>query len=119
MMIEIKIEEVWKKLIYPNSINNYEVSSCGKFRNINNHRIYKFKLTNGYLTTKVRLINSKYKDQGIHRLVAYTFIENPNNKPFVNHKDGNKSNNHIDNLEWVTQSENTQHYYNELKTIQS
>lgn len=45
----------------------------------------------------------------IHRMVAIAFIENPMNKKFVNHKDGNKQNNHVDNLEWVTQSENELH----------
>ena len=47
----------------------------------------------------------------IHRLVALMFIPNPYNKPAVNHKDGNKSNNYIWNLEWVTNSENVQHAY--------
>lgn len=45
----------------------------------------------------------------LHRLVALTFIPNPANKPEVNHKDGNKANNHIDNLEWVTRYENQYH----------
>lgn len=45
----------------------------------------------------------------VHRLVALTYIPNPNNKPCINHKDGNKLNNHISNLEWVTVQENNAH----------
>lgn len=55
----------------------------------------------------------KPKNTFIHRLVAEHFIPNPENKPVVNHKDNNPLNNHVDNLEWVTESENTLHSYNE------
>lgn len=51
----------------------------------------------------------------IHRLVACAFIPNPQDKEIVNHKDGNKKNNVQPNLEWMTGSENTQHYYDEIK----
>jgi hypothetical protein len=55
-----------------------------------------------------------YKDKRpkrilLHRILIETFIPNPENKPFCNHKDGNKLNNSLDNLEWCTTSENTQH----------
>jgi len=53
----------------------------------------------------VRLtINGKRKGYAIHRLVAQTFLDNSKNLPIVNHKDGDKTNNKVENLEWVTQS---------------
>lgn len=60
----------------------------------------------GYM--RVRIKGRHYK---IHRLVAETFIPNPENKREVNHKDGNKLNNRADNLEWATRSENQKHAY--------
>lgn len=51
-------------------------------------------------------VKTKYQ---AHRLVALAFIPNPDNKPFINHIDGNKSNNNADNLEWCTASENVTH----------
>ena len=51
------------------------------------------------------------KNRNVHRVIAETFIPNPNNLPCVNHKDGNKLNNSVDNLEWCTHSENTLHSY--------
>ena len=57
----------------------------------------------GYKTVKVR----GDKNQYVHRLVAQTYLENPENKPQVGHKDHNKENNHLDNLYWCTQKENT------------
>ena len=53
--------------------------------------------------------NGVQKRCRVHRLVAIAFIPNPDNKPYVNHKDGNRSNNHVSNLEWVTASENAIH----------
>ena len=55
--------------------------------------------------------NRIQKIHKIHRLLAEYFIPNPDNKPCINHKDGNKLNNSLDNLEWVTISENTKHAY--------
>jgi len=64
----------------------------------------------GYL--RVRLHDGvSSRDYSVHRLVAEAFVKNPENKPFVNHIDGNKLNNCADNLEWCTASENTLHWY--------
>lgn len=64
----------------------------------------------GYLHVRV-IINGKMKTKPIHRLVAETFLVKPSEKHEVNHIDGNKHNNHVENLEWVTRSENIKHAY--------
>lgn len=62
---------------------------------------------NGFGYKYVMMVkNGKYKQYKVHRLVAEAFIPNPENKPFVNHKDCNRSNNCFTNLEWCTQKEN-------------
>lgn len=67
---------------------------------------------------RVTLCNKgKTKRFLLHRLVALVHIPNPDNKPCVNHKDGNKQNNAVDNLEWVTYSENEYHSYNILGKV--
>ncbi len=64
--------------------------------------------TSGYPTIGL-MINRKRVSKLVHRLIAETFIENPNNFPFVNHKDCNKRNNAIENLEWCTAKMNSKH----------
>lgn len=65
---------------------------------------------NGYSTVCISKDKKVYSKK-IHRLIAEMFIPNPENKPEVNHIDGNKANNNISNLEWCTKSENTKHAY--------
>ncbi len=65
--------------------------------------------TKGNGSTSYYRISYQGKQVSLHRLVAEAFIENPNNKPQVNHIDGNGLNNHVSNLEWCTQQENTDH----------
>lgn len=85
---------------------NYLVSNTGLvFSNLTN-KILKFnRMNNGYLS--VELFNKgKSKRLLVHRIVAQSFIDNPNNYPVINHKDENKYNNNVDNLEWCTQKYN-------------
>jgi hypothetical protein len=79
---------------------------CGKERILKPYLIGV--LSNQYLAVDL-ILKGKRKMPKIHRLVSIYFVENPNDKPQVNHKDGNKLNNHFNNLEWVTPKENTQH----------
>ena len=96
--------EVWKKV---KDNRTYSVSSTGLVRNDKTGRVLKPWICSvGYLTIKFGLYS---KNKLVHRLVATAFISNPDNKPEVNHKDGNKLNNSISNLEWMTRSENIQH----------
>ena len=89
---------------------NYSVTKEGK---VFSHNINAFLAPfncNGYL--RVSLSNkNKFKKYLIHRLVAESFIENTENKPFVNHINGNKSDNRLENLEWCNNSENMIHAY--------
>lgn len=98
-------QEVWKPIKEFESL--YVVSSLGR---ISNHRkiLATQTLPKGYKTIAFK-INQKVYNRLVHRLVAETFIDNPEGKPEVNHKDGDKSNNSISNLEWCTSSENKRH----------
>lgn len=99
--------EEWKTI----DINpNYEVSNFGRVRNKKGHIIKLQVGTYGYLQVNLDF-NGKNKTKKVHRLVAKAFIPNIENKPQVNHIDGNKKNNHINNLEWCTNRENVQHAF--------
>jgi hypothetical protein len=65
----------------------------------------------GYLTVRLRGTSPKFTSTAIHRLVAKSFIPNPENKPEVNHVNGSKTTNTVDNLDWVTSAENSQHAF--------
>ena len=108
------MSEIWKTLIYNRvEYKQFEISTYGRLRNVNTGTIYKFSISTwGYYQVVVTLGSRKNKKTfRINIAVAETFIPNPENKSQVNHKDGDKLNNHVDNLEWVTSSENMLHAY--------
>lgn len=118
----VVMKEVWRDVI--NYSGLYQVSNTGNVRSID--RCVKHS-RNGHINIKGQLIkqrinnrgyyslslckDGKYKHCVVHKLVAESFIKNNSNKPFINHKDGNKLNNLFSNLEWCTCSENNQHAY--------
>jgi hypothetical protein len=99
---------------------NYNIYDNGDVENVLTHKILQGSISeNGYKYYRLSKDNAKHKFYA-HRLVAEAFIPNPNGLPVVNHKDGNKLNNNVDNLEWVTYSENIAHAHkNELITKRS
>jgi hypothetical protein len=122
MSIEILEGEIWKDVVGYEGL--YMVSNLGRIfaheriivRKTKTGKprpcIYKSKILKGgfsgdYLT--ITLCKEIQNSQLIHRIVANNFIENPLNKPCVNHKNGIKSDNRAENLEWVTESENNKH----------
>ena len=79
---------------------NYEISNQGNVKNIKYNRILNpYIKSNGYVAIKLSKYN-KYKEFKIHRLVGLLFVDNPDNKPHINHKDEIKTNNYHTNIEW-------------------
>lgn len=88
----------------------YTISESGDVMNSNRKKPVKAKIDRyGYLRLGIHNGFGKRKWFTIHRLVALTYIPNPNNLPCVNHIDGNKLNNHVSNLEWISVLENVRH----------
>ena len=110
------MEEVWKDVVGYEGL--YQVSNLGRVRSLDR----KTKNRNGLITKRGRILSPFIyggyyciglsvlgckHNKKIHRLVAESFLPNPNNYPIINHKDENKLNNNADNLEWCTYSYNT------------
>jgi HNH endonuclease/NUMOD4 motif-containing protein/CENP-B-like protein len=88
-----------------------EVSNHGRVRSKKDNKILNpFIAHRGHLRISL-YVNGKQGKFYVHRLVAMAFIPNPGNKEFVNHKDGNPANNHVNNLEWATRQENENHAF--------
>ena len=90
-------------------IPEYEVSETGEVRNKNGKVLNVSVSTAGYKQLNLYAEGTKTKHRLVHRIVALTYLSNPEGLPQVNHKDGNKLNNHVDNLEWCTAKQNTRH----------
>lgn len=101
------MEEIWKDIEGFEGL--YQVSNFGRIKRVTTGRILKGDKNNdGYLRVKLYKNNTK-SNKSIHRLVAEAFIPNPENKPQVNHVNEDKTNNSLDNLEWMTAKENINH----------
>lgn len=101
-------EEIWRVIFV-----DYLVSNLGRVKSLKNGKekiLSPFKASNGYLRVSLS-IDGKQKNFAVHRLVAMAFIPNPKNKSQVNHIDGDKLNNCVENLEWVSSKENMRHAF--------
>ena len=96
---------LWTEIL---GAEGYEASIGGEIRNAKTEQVLKQHIgRDGHL--RIRIAG---KTRLVHRIIADTWLLKPVGKDFVNHKDGNKQNCRVDNLEWVTRSENMQHAYN-------
>lgn len=104
--------EIWKCV--EGSDGKYQISNTGKVKSFANitPRLLKQRISKDGYVWYVLQINGKGKTMRANRLVAKAFIPNPFNKATVNHIDGNKLNNTVENLEWATKEEQMKHAYN-------
>lgn len=98
--------------------SGYQVSDTGLVRNAKTGQVLKPRISEWGYEQVCLYYGSKHNFRYVHKLVAEAFLPNPKNKPQVNHIDGDKTNNHANNLEWVTVTENNKHAYSAgLKTV--
>lgn len=102
--------ELWKNI---DIATNYEVSNLGNIRNIKSGQILNPGISgNGYKQVSLKMNDTgKFKKQYVHRLVAQYWLDNPENKREVNHKNLDRTDNRAENLEWLTSSENQKHKF--------
>jgi hypothetical protein len=106
------IDEIWKDINGTDGL--YQISNLGRVKSFCRGKERILKIHDNGKGYYIVSLGRKRKDVKVHRLVAKEFIPNPKNKKEVNHIDGNTKNNSVNNLEWVTHSENCIHYTNEL-----
>lgn len=104
------MQEIWKELCGLDGLPDFLVSNIGNVRNKATGFQYKFSFCKGYRVANIRY-KGKQKNVKAHRLVAMAFLPNPDNLPEVNHKNGVKSDNRLENLEWCSRSQNAKHAY--------
>lgn len=107
--------EIWKSI--PNYEGLYEISNFGRVKSLKKNLIMNCSIRNTRYNSTYLYKLGNSKQFLIHRLVAISFIDNPNNLPEVNHINGNKNDNNVNNLEWVTRSTNIKHSYDKLGKI--
>lgn len=108
-------QEIWKTI---NNFQNYEISNFGNLRNKITKYVLRASNKSGYLCLTIRNDDGYWKSVRIHRTVALHFIPNTENKQTVNHKDHNRLNNNVNNLEWATVTEQNNHKRKCKKEIQ-
>lgn len=100
-----------KPVDIPNFRDQYSVSEEGVVQNTLTGKVLKTDLNSSGYKRVTMMVNGQRMRMTVHRVVALTYLKNPNNLPCVNHKDGNKLNNHYSNLEWCDQSYNRKHAF--------
>ena len=129
-MIELRDYQIEQWRDIPGYDGIYQASSFGRIKSISRsvptkkgtqfvkERILKHSINKGYARISLSYKNIVYR-KAVHFFVASCFLPNPESKKYINHKDGDKLNNKVDNLEWCTSSENEQHSYKSLGKINS
>lgn len=103
----------FKEILHDGTVSNYKINESGEMISFNWGKWFVFNpsVTNRGYYLAVMVCNKRKYSRFVHQLVGIYFIENPNGYTQINHKDCNKLNNHVSNLEWCTSSENLQHAY--------